>query len=41
MLACFGFGAQAVMTGEGPFKNLLDHLANPAATNMLTNFSLH
>jgi light-harvesting complex I chlorophyll a/b binding protein 3 len=38
MLAMFGFGSQAVMTGEGPFKNLLDHLSDPTHHNMLTNF---
>ena len=39
MLAMFGYGAQAVATHEGPFKNLTDHLANPVASNMLTNFA--
>ena len=39
MLACFGYGAQAVMTREGPFQNLLDHLADPAGHNILTNFA--
>lgn len=38
MVAVFGFGAQAVLTREGPFQNLLDHLSNPAANNILTNF---
>ena len=38
MLAVFGYGAQAVITGEGPWKNLLDHLSNPTAHNLLTNF---
>ena len=37
-LAVFGYGAQAVITGEGPFKNLTDHLSNPTANNILTNF---
>ena len=37
-LAMFGYGAQAVITGEGPFKNLTDHLSKPAAYNILTNF---
>ncbi|KAK9842269.1 hypothetical protein WJX81_003760 [Elliptochloris bilobata] len=39
MLAVFGYGAQAVMTHEGPFKNLTEHLSNPTAHNILTNFS--
>jgi len=39
MLAMFGYGAQAVMTHEGPFKNLTDHLADPVNHNMLTNFA--
>ena len=36
-LAVFGYGAQAVITGEGPWKNLTDHLSKPAAYNILTN----
>jgi len=39
MLAMFGYGAQAVMTGVGPFQNLVDHLANPTGANILTNFA--
>ncbi|CAK0782691.1 Chlorophyll a-b binding protein 8, chloroplastic [Coccomyxa viridis] len=39
MLAVFGYGAQAVITGEGPFKNLTDHLSNPTSNNILTNFA--
>ena len=38
MIAVLGFGAQAVLTRVGPFQNLLDHLSNPAANNILTNF---
>lgn len=38
MLACFGYGAQATITREGPFQNLLDHLADPVHNNILTNF---
>jgi light-harvesting complex I chlorophyll a/b binding protein 3 len=38
MLAVFGYGAQAVITHEGPFKNLQDHLSDPFHHNILTNF---
>ena len=38
-LAMFGYGAQAVITGEGPYKNLVDHVANPTKVNLLTNFA--
>ena len=38
MLAVFGYGAQAVMTGDGPFKNLTDHLSNPFGSNIVSNF---
>lgn len=38
MLAMFGFGAQSVLTGKGPFENLMDHLSNPVGNNILTNF---
>jgi len=37
MVAMLGFGAQAVMTGEGPVTNLAEHLASPSASNILTN----
>ena len=38
LCAVFGYGAQAVITAEGPFKNLRDHLADPTGHNILTNF---
>ncbi|MEW5297957.1 MAG: hypothetical protein WDW36_001131 [Sanguina aurantia] len=37
MIAVLGYGAQAFLTQEGPFKNLTDHLADPANNNILTN----
>lgn len=39
MLAMFGYGAQAVMTREGPYANLLEHLSDPAGKNIITNFA--
>jgi len=38
MLAMLGYGAQATITRQGPFQNLLDHLADPVHNNILTNF---
>jgi len=39
MVAMLGYGAQAVLTGKGPFDNLLTHLSDPGANNILTNFA--
>jgi light-harvesting complex I chlorophyll a/b binding protein 3 len=39
MLAVFGYGAQAIITGQGPFQNLKDHLADPFGHNLVTNLS--
>jgi hypothetical protein len=30
-----------VLTGKGPYENLLDHLSNPTGNNILTNFGEH
>eukprot|EP00803_Ostreobium_quekettii_P011703 evm.model.scf_1854.5 EVM.evm.TU.scf_1854.5 scf_1854:13061-16437(+) len=38
MMAMFGFGAQAVMTGQGPFQCWLDHISDPFGNNILTNW---
>jgi light-harvesting complex I chlorophyll a/b binding protein 3 len=38
MIAMFGFGAQATLTRQGPFENLLQHLSDPVNNNILTNF---
>lgn len=37
MLAMFGYGAQAVLTGVGPYQNLLDHISDPSHINMAGN----
>lgn len=34
-----GYGAQAVATHEGPFKNLTSHLADPVSNNLLGNLA--
>lgn len=38
MLAMLGFSAQAMLTGEGPWENLREHLAAPVQYNLLTEF---
>lgn len=38
MIAMFGYGAQAVITREGPWHNLVDHVSDPVNNNILTNF---
>ena len=39
MMAFLGCVVQAAATGEGPFKNICDHIADPFGANMLVNFS--
>jgi len=41
MIAVFGYGAQAVLTGKGPYENLVSHLSDPVNNNMLANFFPH
>ena len=36
MVAVFGYGAQAVITHQGPWANLQAHLADPFNNNILT-----
>ena len=36
MVAMLGYSVQAVMTGQGPWRNLQEHLENPLGSNVLT-----
>jgi light-harvesting complex I chlorophyll a/b binding protein 3 len=38
MLAMLGFAAQALLTEEGPWENLREHIASPVQYNMFTEF---
>jgi light-harvesting complex I chlorophyll a/b binding protein 3 len=38
MMAFLGCLVQAAVTGEGPWKNICDHVSNPFGANMLANF---
>ena len=39
MMAFLGIGGQAVITGQGPVQNLVDHLSDPQHSNMWYNFA--
>jgi len=38
MLAMLGYFVQAMITGDGPYQNLMDHMSNGTGANILTNF---